>query len=378
MTREPVRVLSLVSSLCVGGAEKHAITLLNRLSTARFNLSLAYLKPEVSLLPQLDASRLRSVQCLDVRRKLDWRAIDALTQLIDREQSEVLLCTNEYPALYALLAARRARHKPQLVEVFHTTLYRMLKEKLQMQIYRHVFRRCALLVYVSGNQQQHWRNQGLGADRDIVIHNGIDCDRYENIWNAAERLSLRAGLGYSDEHYVVGICAALRPEKAHGDLLQAIAQLRIRVPFIRALIIGDGDERARLETLIDTLQLRDCVTITGYSPDVRPLLACCDAMVLTSHHIETFSIAALEAMAMAKPLVLTRIGGASEQVQDGINGYLYEPGDIRVLATHLLALTDRDLRHAMGQASLQMVRQRFTESAMIAAYSEQLENLAGN
>ena len=370
MREPPVHVLFIVSSLCFGGAEKHLVTLCNRLDTARFRITLCYLKPVEALKAQLDVARLESLVCVDVTRKLDWAAVRAVTRLIDGNDIDVVVCVNEYPALYAWLAARRARRAPKLVEVFHTTTFGRVKHQLQMLLYRRILRRFDALVYVSARQQAYWHGRGLRAARDLVIHNGVDTVFFRDRYGVEDKQALRARFGFGPADFVVGICAALRPEKAHGDLVRALDRLR-RGGQIRAkgLLIGDGPERGRVEQLIARLGLGADVAVSGFQSDVRPLVACCDVMALPSHAVETFSIAALEAMALGKPLVLSRIGGAEEQVTDGVNGLLFEPGDIDALARHLARLADAPTRERMARAAEQRVRNGFEESRMIGEYA---------
>ena len=376
MSDSRCRVLVLLNSLHIGGAEKHSIQLLNKLDDREFALSVRWLKPVESLLPQLDTGRLAGFGCLHVSSKLDWKAVRALTRLMDDSDFDVVLCTNEYPALYASLAARRTRRPPRLVEVFHTTEYARWKERVQMLLYRRILRTFDLLVYVSEQQMRYWRRHGLRAKRDMFIHNGIDCQEFTDSSGAEARRQRRAELGFAAQDYVVAICAALRPEKAHGDFLGAMARLRRRLPGVRGMIIGDGPERARIETAISALGLQEAVRITGFQRDVRPLVSSADVVVLTSHRIETFSIAALEAMALGKPLVLTRIGGAEEQVRPGENGFLYEPGDIDSLCAHLARLADPGLRQSMGHRAGEFARAHFDEAGMLRRYAEQLSRLA--
>lgn len=375
MSEAPARVLVMANSLQIGGAEKHSVQLLNRLDRDAFAPAALWLKPDEALLPQLDVTRLHGARCLDVSRKLDWTAVKRLAQLLDDHDVDVVLCANEYPALYAWLAAARTRRPPRLVEVFHTTEYARWKERLQMVLYRQVFRAFDLLVYVSELQQQHWRSRGLEARADLCIHNGIDCSIFADHYTAAQKQQTRIDAGLQPQDYVIALCAALRPEKAHGDFLQALAQLRTSRPNARGLIIGDGPERPRIEALISQLGLGDAVRISGFVNDVRPLLACSDVAVLTSHKIETFSIAALEAMALGKPMVLTRIGGAAEQVQPGETGFLYDAGDISALTAHLDILADASIRRTMGESAVRRVRELFSEAGMMRQYSEQLLRL---
>lgn len=375
MTASRPGVLFLVNSLCFGGAEKHAISLLNQLDVERFRLSLAYLKPDEALLPQLEARRLENVLSLQVQRKFDWGAIRRLARYLRKSETEVIVCSNGYPVLHALLAARLTGRRIKVAEVFHTTTVLTRRDQARMALYRMLFRHCDLLVYVSSLQRDYWRGRGFRARRDTVIHNGIDVEHFTDRYDAAQKAQLRARYGFHWSDYVIGICAALRPEKAHRDLLHAVHRLRARGVPAKCLIIGDGSERRRIDECIDALQLGEHAVITGFQADVRPCIAACDVMVLASHAVETFSIAALESMSLGKPFVLTRIGGAEEQVTDGVNGFLYEPGDLDALTQHLSLLAAAERRRPMSTAAARIVRERFDRAGMIAAFENELAQL---
>lgn len=375
MSSGKINVLCLVSSLCVGGAEKHTVTLANLLDPHTFDVHLGYLKPVEALKSQVREGLAQRTFCLHVRRRIDRAAVSRLREFIDHNGIDVIVATNEYPALYALMARRGCKCVPRLIEVFHTTQYLRLKSKLQMLLYRPVFKRCDLLVYVSEKQRDYWRSKGLAGKADIVIHNGVDLERFRDRSDTSQREALRAQCGFSADDLLIGICAALRPEKAHRDLLQALARLRARGVAAKVLMVGDGPERADIERTIAALNLGGCAFITGFKDDVRPYLAICDLIVLASHAIETFSIAALEAMAMGKPLVLTRIGGAEEQVISGENGFLYEPGDIDALTDRLAALQSSSTRERMGAASRERVESLFSERRMTQQFEHEIQVL---
>jgi glycosyltransferase involved in cell wall biosynthesis len=367
----------MLNSLLVGGAEKHAISLVNHLDESRFRVGMCTLKPDGNLAREIDSTRLGATSSLNIRSKLDWNAVHELARRIDREQIDVIVCTNGYPLLYALLASRRARRPVRLVEVFHTTGFRQpIKSRLRMLLNRFVFRQCELVVYVSHKQRDFWRAHGMRGKRDIVIQNGIDADYFTDRSTPQQRAATRAEFGFAPSDFVVGICAALRAEKAHGDLLRALKRLRDSGVHAKALIIGDGPLRAEIERQIGELRLTGHAVIAGHRNDVRPYIACCDVMTLTSHNVETFSIAALESMALGKPLVLTRIGGAEEQIRHGVNGFLYEPGDIAALAHLLRRLTAATDRLSMGAIAARDVRERFTIQRMVERFTEELQRVA--
>jgi glycosyltransferase involved in cell wall biosynthesis len=201
---------------------------------------------------------------------------------------------------------------------------------------------------------------------------------FSDVQTPEQKQVVRQSLGFGPHDYVIGVCSSLRPEKAHGDLLRAVARLRSQELPAKVLFIGDGPERGALELLALKLDLREHLRITGMQHDVRPFMGCCDVMTLVSHSIETFSLAALESMALARPLVMTDIGGASEQVLHGQNGFLFEPGNIDALAAHLSSLTSESLRAQMGAAARRRVRQLFTVDAMTAGFTEQMTQLLGD
>jgi len=377
MNTEIPGVLFIVNSLCFGGAEKHVVSLLNNLDTTRFRLLLAYLKPEETLLPQIDVQRLQAVFCCDVGKKIDWRCVRRLAHEIESGRVDVLVCTNTYSMLYGFLA-RWLSHRPvKIIEVFHTTLLQTPKDKLQMMFYRPFFKSCDLLMYVCENQRSYWRKQGLRGKTDQVIHNGVDTEYFSENCSHEEKFLLRARYGFAANDYVVGICAALRPEKAHGDLLQAVRRLRDKGISAKCLIIGDGVERSSIEKQIAQLDLSGHVAITGFQKDVRPFVASTDVMVIVSHAIETFSIAALESMSLGKSMVMSKIGGAEEQIQEGWNGYVFPPGDINQLTGHLDTLADDQKRSSLSVNARQRVVDHFSLPVMVRRYEHALYSTLG-
>ena len=375
MTDHRPGLLFVVNSLGIGGAEKQVVTLLNRLDTQRFRLHLAYLKHGEALLPQLDTSRLDELLCCDAQRRVDRAALARLRELAARRNIDAIICTNAYAMLYGWLARAALPSRPALVTVFHTTLLKGYKEKLQMLVYSSLFKRCDLLIYVCENQRRYWQGQGLRHATDAVVHNGIDVEHFNDRREAGESQEVRATFGFGAADYVVGLCSALRPEKAHSDLLQVLARMRAQGIPVKALFIGDGPERSRIEAGIDALGLGGEVRITGLQQDVRPLIACCDVMALVSHSVETFSLAALESMSMGKALVMSDIGGASEQVLHGLNGFLFEPGDLDSLQRHLTSLRSQALRDQMGTCGAQRVRRLFTVDSMTSGFENRLDEL---
>ena len=110
-----LRVLFLVNSLCVGGAEKHVVSLLNGLDGRRHRLGLTALKRNDALLPQIDRQQVcDGITCLEVDRGLDWGAAKRLSRQMDEQGTDILVCTNMYALLYGWLARRLSRRAAQV------------------------------------------------------------------------------------------------------------------------------------------------------------------------------------------------------------------------------------------------------------------------
>ena len=139
----------------------------------------------------------------------------------------------------------------------------------------------------------------------------------------------------------------------------------------RALIIGDGPMRAAIEARARKRAVENEVVITGFQRDVRPYIAACDVMTLCSF-TESFSLAAIEAMASGKPVVHSDVGGASEMIFPGRNGYLFPVGDTRALVGKLAILADREIATTLGRNAGLAVEALFSEKSMVDRYEKTL------
>ncbi len=366
-----INILFILNSLTFGGAEKQVIFLINNLNTNKFVLSLACLKNEDLLFDQIDKSQLQSIFNCNVSKKIDWNAIKILTSYIDKNNIDLIVCTNQYPMLYGLLASRKSTRPCRIVEVFHTTILPDFKGKLQWLIYRHLFKLCDHVVFVSERQMEYWlKTINLKVRASRVIHNGIDTAYFASYSDKKIKSTISERYGLATADIVIGICAVFRKEKKHGDLIEALAKVRQKGVNAKLLIIGDGPKKQKIGQKIRDCGVDNDVVMIGFQDDVRPYVSICDCMAIVSHSVETLSIAALEAMAMGKPLTMSDIGGASEQVVHGENGYLFERGNIDALANCIMQLSDRKRREEMGAASLNAVTKKFTLEKMVGNYED--------
>lgn len=362
-----MRLALVTGSLVHGGAERQAITLANRLAERGHECHAIYVKNDPSQLSRLRLQLPSSVRCLHAAQYFDLTALSHLHAALERLAPQAILATNPYALMYASLANPGA---PLLVTL-HSTYIRTLKEQLQMLAYRPFFWSAACAVFVCERQRRHWLRRGLFGRRNRVIYNGVDLEH----WQPVNGTALRRALGFAEQDYVIGLSAVLRPEKNPAQLVDAIARLRKHGLPARALFIGDGPERGRVEARARALGVADRVVISGLQEDVRPFLSVCDVVALTSF-TEAFSLAAIEAMALGRPVVHADVGGAAEMIQSGHDGWLFPVGDTATLVDRLGVLADPVVRARMSENARATVSQRFSERAMVEHYEALLTDIS--
>ncbi len=363
-------LLFVTGSLAHGGAERHAVALVNRLSQRGHECHVVYVKNEAGLKERLQPRGEGSVRCLGAKRYFDVRALRDLAARLRALQPAAVVAANPYALMYAWLALRLSRRRIPLVVTYHSMRLLGAKERLQMLLYRLFFWTADCSVFVCETQRRYCMRRAVLSRRNEVIYNGVDIDLFRDEGPAA-RAHRRRTLGFSEEDFVIGICGLLRPEKNHLQMVDALAALRARGIRARVLMIGDGPMRAAVESRARVLKVRADVLITGLQQDVRPYLSACDAVALCSR-TEAFSLAAIEAMALGRPVVHSQIGGAAEMIEPGRNGFLFPVGDTGAFVDRLAALANRALRNAMGMQARRVAAGRFAEQGMVDRYERML------
>jgi glycosyltransferase involved in cell wall biosynthesis len=365
VTRPTPPVLFLLNSLNVGGSENKSIRMANALAGRGVDVTVAYLNPPEQLLAEIEPG----VRTLHLRRqgKFSLRAWRALVTAIRAREAPVVVAVNLYPALYAVLARSwLGRDRFRLLVSVNTTSFveRGLERRMQL-LYRRVLRRADTVIFGAEMQRRLWRERygignGGGVPTTTVLYNGVDTDWF----SAPQEPRLRGGPRALATRYVLGTVGRMSKEKQQTLLVAATAALRAQGLDVGALFVGDGPERASIVTEIARHGLQDCVHLAGETRDVRPWLAQMDAFVLPSS-TETFSNAALEAMASGVPVVCSRVGGMEELIGHG-GGVSFAPGNA-VELTNVLArlLRDETERRRMARAARRAAVDHFSWDRMI-------------
>jgi glycosyltransferase involved in cell wall biosynthesis len=172
--------------------------------------------------------------------------------------------------------------------------------------------------------------------------------------------------GIPADKFVVGWFGRMTAVKRTDDLLTMLAGVRVRGIDALLLLVGDGDDRGRLEQRAHDLGLARSCLFVGYQEDVAPWYAICDAVVLTSAS-EGTPVTIIEALAAGRPVVATRVGGVPDVVGEGETGFLVRPRDTHALAERLEILAgDPERGAAMGELGKQRVLERYAVDRLVS------------
>lgn len=196
-----------------------------------------------------------------------------------------------------------------------------------------------------------------------VIYNFVNCDTYTR---GDGNPALRAEYAPKGERLLVHL-SNFRPVKRVTDVIEVFDRVRKQVPA-RLVMIGDGPDRSRAEWLAVQKGIHEDVLFLGKQEQVQEKLALTDIMLLPSE-LESFGLAALEAMACEVVPIATRVGGIPEVIEQGVSGYLADVGDVDAMANFAITLLqDEKALREMGKASRAAAKSRFCSSKIIPQY----------
>ena len=202
-----------------------------------------------------------------------------------------------------------------------------------------------------------------------VIPNFVNCDFYKRCDDAGSR----AKWAPNGEPILMHL-SNFRPVKRVTDAVEIFALVRQKMPA-KLVLVGDGPDRGAAEYSVRRKKLQKDVLFLGKQDRVQEKLGVADLFLLPSD-LESFGLAALEAMACEVPVVATRVGGIPEVVTHGVDGYLVEPRDVETAAKYAIEILSRpDRGRAMGQQARIDARKRYCANDVIPKYEEYYEKV---
>ena len=363
------RVMHVVHGLDVGGLEVMLNRMVKRLDASRFQSLMCCFDVRGSLAEDFEEAGIR-VLFLPRKPRIDYRYPFRLAQLLGRERIDLAHLHTEMGFIYGVIAGRLAR-TPGIVYTEHgrdfpatarkTFANRLLSASGVHSVPVSAALRDNLVAY-----------ERFPLSRMTVIHNGVpDPLRPDD----ARIRSLRAEMGAADDNILLGTVGGLKKVKDHAGLIRAMPQLVATHPKTRLAIVGGGALHDALRQEIHRLHLDNHVVLTGERKDVAPYLHAFDIFVLTSRN-EGMPLCLLEGLAAGKPVVSMNVGGVSEALADGVEGFLVPAANYPRFVERLAWLMDHpEERKAMGQRGRCRYVRQFTIERMVASYTALYEKL---
>jgi glycosyltransferase involved in cell wall biosynthesis len=294
----------------------------------------------------------------------DLRAVVVVRALLKSERPRLLHTHMAKAGTVGRMAAvSLGRRRPVTVHTFHghvlDSYFRPAVERSFLEVERRLARHTDALVTVSPEIRDQLLDLRIGrADQYRVIALGLPLQRFFD----ARPGGLRERLGIGSDVPLVGAVGRLVPVKDLGTLLEAVALL----DGVHVALVGDGESRLALEDKAAALGLDGRAHFTGWWDDVAGAFAELDVVALSSVN-EGTPVALIEALAAARPVVATAVGGVAHVVEDGVTGLLVPKEDPAALAARLdWALRHRDEMAALAATGSARMRERFHSERLVA------------
>ena len=358
MSDEP-RVFHLITRLLKGGAEAKTIETVLGLDGYEFVVGhgAEYDPEQVSRLEAagIETQRFRSIRHYNPVTAVP--ALGAVARYIRREEFDIVHTHSTEAGVIGRFAAALAG-VPAIVHTVHGVPFASDRndalEWFVLQCEHRAAKRIDRLITNADAIAEDYLSRGIGRpEQYTTVYSGIDLDRFRGVEPAGD---------VSGDGVRVVMIGRLADGKGFEDLLAAVDRMEAD---LSVYLVGDGPLRESLVAEIEDRGLSETVHMLGYREDVPAILAASDVAVLPSYREGTPRVLT-EAMASGLPVVATDIAGIPEQISDGENGFLIEPGDIDALVDRLEQLTsDPALREEFGTAGRDRV-ERFSVESMLA------------
>lgn len=347
------RVLEAITPSRIGGAEVYVANLCEKLPETGAQVELFCPKGR----PFVDYMADRGVSSINwhTHGKFDPVTVCKLAALIKRTHSSVIHTHLSTASLLGAFAAKLAG-VPSVAHVHGLNSATC-------------FRYSTLIVAVSEAVKQHLCSQGISENKIQVVHNGVDLAKFGPV----PKDEARRKFGLNPDIPIFGVFGRLSSEKGQRIALEAMFLLTREYPKAQLILAGDGKDREELQACAEALNITGNVAFAGFVPQPQTLMSACDAVIVPSLK-EGFGLAAVEAMALERPVVGTNVGGLPEIIQPGETGFLTALSDPQAIAQALEELIkDKSLAERMGKRGRERAEECFNLDKQVRALAEVLK-----
>lgn len=371
----PIKVLRVITRLNIGGPAIHAILLTRALNDgAAFQSTLVTGTTAPHEGDMLDLARAHEVEPIilpalgrEISPLDDLGSLARVVKLMRQVKPDIVHTHMAKAGTVGRLAARICG-VPLVIHTYHGHVWNNYFSSAKTRVFLTIERVLGLgtnrIIVVGDGQRAEIASYGVAPlNKLVTIRLGLELGQF--LGAEQRRGEFRRELGIDPDVPLVGIAGRLVPIKAHEIFLQAAVTIRAALPNAQFVVIGDGERRQELETLAKNLGLTASVRFIGWRRDMVRVYADLDVVSLTSLN-EGSPVVLIEALASARPVVSTAVGGVPEVVVDGVTGITVPVSDVQALAEATLTLLrDHVLARKLATAGRQHVYPRYDSSRLV-------------
>jgi glycosyltransferase involved in cell wall biosynthesis len=372
-----LKLLFIIDNLQFGGGERVFAQIINGLSPHKYEIFLssypgeqlrqAIVKGDLQFLP------------LDFSKKFSFSLILRLTHIIKKNGIEIVHGQGARAEFYARVACKlagKAKYMSTIAMPVEGFDVGPIRKKIYSLFDRFSERFVDRFLVVSDVLRDKMiRGHGIPAEKVIKIYNGIEIDHYTSQHQNGSRERIRNEFNIEEDTLFIGAIGRLVWQKGFDYLIGALPELLKRLPRTKIVLVGDGPLRGELEALAEKKKVEENLIFAGFRSDIKDILSAIDILILPSL-LEGFPMITLEGMAMAKPIIATRIDGITEQIVDGVSGILIPPRDPDAIAQAVVRLsTEKELAQILGLGGRRRVEKEFTVEKMVSETEKVYQSL---
>jgi glycosyltransferase involved in cell wall biosynthesis len=360
-----IKILEILEAT-TGGTRKHLYNLLQYIDAGKFSVSLVYSdRRDAYFCNDIAYFAGRGVELFEVPMKReispieDLRALIRICGIIRANKFDIVHAHSSKAGVLGRIAARLAGTKMVMYSP-HSFAFQYCPKSASGRLYRGIEKLTALfcdcLLCVSkGECKEAVKHRICASSKIRVLENAVATEDLVPLRTIQE---MKRSLGISEHEKVVGMVAKFRAQKGYRHFIEAIPRILKKCSDTTFLIVGDGEERGKVERMIRELGLLEKTILTGHQENVADYYQVFDVFVLSSLW-EGMPYVILEAMALGLPVVASDICGNNELVEHGDNGFLVTPGNSEEIAERVVELlVNPEMRRTFGERSRTIIASR--------------------
>jgi glycosyltransferase involved in cell wall biosynthesis len=362
------KILYVIDNLEFGGGERGFLQIIEALDKNKFFISVAAHPGGIfeKKIVELDIP----FYPINFANRYSISSILKLRNVIDKKKFDIIHSQGARADFFSRISAR-IPDKPCLISTVQMPVDGFNVGMLRRGIYRLIEKfsekSVDCFIVVSDGLIDILKNHhNISENKIYKVFNGIETRLYNSEQKSdCSKNIIRRSFGISNTEFVIGAIGRFCWQKGFEYLIRSLPDVLLKYPDVKVLLVGDGPLRKTIKDLTKFLSIEKNVIFTGFRNDIKDILSSMDIIVVPSL-VEGFPMIILEAMAMEKPIVATRIDGITEQLKDEKEGILIPPRNPLSIATAIFKIKENSgFANKIGRAAGKKVKKYFSVNRMI-------------